>query len=248
MNPELTGAAAPKAAAPKKKSNAGLIIAIIVAALIIAGGAVAAVIILNNNNGNNGGSSENGGTSENGGNNGGGETKISNPYKSDSAYFVKIGDNKYTFENKLGDLSESGYEISKYVTDKTVPAGKYMIMIGGGTLTNSKKGSYMSITPYNDGGETVKFADAKLGKVNIRKSSISSVQEELASMEFYGGIHLGSTLEELKAAFGEPTDSHDYSSYEQYEYQDKTFKKFEFQIEDGVITEITWTNYGGLNN
>ncbi|MBR6166193.1 hypothetical protein IKQ65_01000 [Candidatus Saccharibacteria bacterium] len=241
MNPELTGAA-PKAAAPKKKSNVGLIIGIIAGALIIAGGVVAAILLINN--ANNGGGEE-GGNQEI-------AQDVSEPYKNDKAYFIKIDGKTFTNQSKIKDLGKVGYNYNSRVEDQNVPAGKYMIMIGGGSVSNSDKGTSISITPYNDGKESVKFPEAKLGKVTITTSTLAKAQAEYEKMEVYGGIHLGSTRKDVVKAFGEPTDSHEYedykgNKYEKIEYQDKTWKEFEFKIEDGKVTEIVWTNYGELN-
>ena len=236
-----------QAAAPKKKSNAGIIVAIIVAALIVAGGITAAIIILTNNNG--GAGSDEPKTAQEAAK----DDETSKPYESDSAYFIKIDGKKYTFESKLSDLEEVGYKVNSYVENKTVPAGKYMIMIGGGYLNNSANNTNISITPYNDGEDDVLFPEAKLGKVTV--SSVTNVKTLpiYEGMEFFGGIHLGSTREDLVKAFGEPTDTHEYDNYkggkyEKIDYKAKTWKTFEFKVEDGKITEISWVNYGGLNS
>ena len=239
MNPELAGAA-PKAAAPKKKSNVGLIIAIIAAALVIAGGVVAAILLINNANKGGDGDQEI-------------AQDISEPYKNDKAYFIKIDGKVFTNQSKIKDLGKVGYNYNSRVEDQNVPAGKYMIMIGGGSVSNSDKGTSFSITPYNDGSESVKFPEAKLGKVTITTSTIAKAQAEYEKMEVYGGIHLGSTREDVIKAFGEPTDSHEYNNYnggkyEKIEFQDKTWKEYEFKIEEGKVTEIVWTNYGELNH
>jgi len=238
MNPELAGAA-PKTAAPKKKSNAGLIIGIIAGALVIAGGVTAAILLIPK-----GGDGENGDQEV--------AKDVAEPYKNDKAYFIKINGKTFTNQSKIKDLSDAGYKYSSRVEDQNVPAGKYMVMIGGGTVSNSDKGTSISITPYNDGKESVKFPDAKLGKITIAKSAIASAQAEYEKMEVYGGIHLGSTREDVIKAFGEPTSSRtseDYkgNEYESIEFQDKTWKEFVFRIEDGKVTEIVWTNYGELN-
>jgi len=228
----------------KKKSNVGIIIAIVAAVLIVAGGITAAIIILANNNG---GAGDEPKTAQEAAKDG----ESSKPYESDSAYYIKIDGKKYTFENKLSDLSEAGYKVSSYVENKTVPAGKYMIMIGGGSLSNSDKGTSFSITPYNDGEDDVLFPEAKLGKVTVSNSTLAKAQAEYEAMEFFGGIHLGSTREDLVKAFGEPTDTHEYENYkggkyEKITFKAKTWKTFEFQVEEGKVTEISWTNYGGL--
>lgn len=240
MNPEVAGAA-PKAA-PKKKSNVGLIIGIIVGALVIAGGAVTAIILISNA----GKGGEGDGDQEI-------AQDVSEPYKNDKAYYIKIDGKTFTNQSKIKDLGKVDYNYRSTVENQNVPAGKYMIMIGGGYVNNSDKGTSIAITPYNDGEETVKFPEAKLGKITLTTTTVEKAQAEYKKMEIYGGIHLGSTRKDVEKAFGEPTDEHEYDNYkggkyQKLEYKDKTWKLFEFKIEDGVVTEISWTNYGGLNH
>lgn len=246
-----------------KKSNAGLIVAIIVAAVIIAGGIVAAVLLIpqltngNNNNDGDENTSQNADKDDNkkdddDDDDNDGDDSYSEPAKVDGAYYVKIDGKKYTFRNKLSDLSESGYEVNDKVKDEKVPAGKYMIMIGGGYLTNKANDTDFKITPYNDSSDDTTFPNAMLGSVTISDTYDEDEQAILEKIEFYGGIHLGSSRKDLIKVFGEPTESKEYDNYkggkyEKIEYQDKTWKKFEFQVEDGKVTEMSWTNYGKLN-
>ena len=240
MNQESTSAA--PAAAPKKKSNVGLIIGIIVGALVIAGGVVAAILIINNAN--------------NGGGEGGEQEiaeEVSEPYKNDKAYFLKIDGKAFTNQSKIKDLGKVDYNYRSTVENQNVPAGKYMLMIGGGYVNNSDKGTSIAITPYNDGSDSVKFPEAKLGKITLTATTVAKAQAEYEKMKIYGGIHLGSTRKEVEKAFGEPTDEHEYDNYkggkyQKLEYKDKTWKLFEFKIEDGIVTELSWTNYGKLNH
>ena len=238
-----------------KKSNAGLIVAIIVAALIIAGGIVAAVLLIPQLTGSNNNGDNNENTSQNADDNKKDDDDndgYSDPAKVDEAYAIKIGGKKYTFRSKLSDLSESGYEVNEKVKDEKVPAGKYMIMIGGGYLTNKSDDTDIKVTPYNDSSDDTTFPNAMLGSVTISDAYDEDEQAVLEKIEFYGGIHLGSSRKDLVKVFGEPTESKEYDNYkggkyEKIEYQDKTWKKFEFKVEDGKVTEMSWTNYGKLN-
>lgn len=171
----------------------------------------------------------------------------------DDAYFIEIDGKKFTNKSKLSDLEAVGYKIDSRVADQDVAAGKYLIMIGGGSLKNEEKNVSFSITPYNDGKETVKFGSAKLGQVTIEKSTFEEKNAVFETFEFYGGIKLGSSEADLKKAFGEADSSREAKDYKDnpytvYEYKDKTWKKFEFTVTDGEVTKIVWTNYGKLNN
>ncbi len=249
-----------KAPKTEKKSNAGIIVAIIVAAVIIAGGVVAAILLLpqltkgddNNSNDSNSSQTADNNDGDNNNDDNGNDGKFSKPAKVDDAYFVKIGKKKYTFRSKLSDLSESGYEVNSKVENEKVPAGKYMIMIGGGYLSNKTDDTSIKVTPYNDSNSDTTFPNAMLGSVTISDTYDKDEQAILEKIEFYGGIHLGSSREDLIEAFGEPDESKEYDNYkggkyEKIEYSAKTWKKFEFQVEDGKVTEMEWTNYGDLN-
>lgn len=267
-------AAAPAGAQAPKKSSAGIIVAIIVAALLIAGGVVAAILIVNNNGDKKDDETskqeskkddkkldeiddkdddeddedeedEDDEDEEEEEDDSLSETAYS--YTSNDAYFVKINGKKYNFNNTLSEVENSGFKLSSAAKEKTVKSGQYLILIGSGTrLTKGDAG--ISYTPYNDGNDTVSVSKAKLGSVSVNSSSLESAQSVLKKITFNGGIHLGSTVAQLKKAFGEPTKLDQASYGDTYEYKASTYKKFTFKVKDGVVTEISWTNYGKFAN
>ena len=267
-------AAAPAGAQAPKKSSAGIIVAIIVAALLIAGGVVAAILIVNNNGDKKDDETskqeskkddkkldeiddkdddeddedeedEEDEDDEEEEDDSLSETAYS--YTSNDAYFVKINGKKYNFNNTLSEVENSGFKLSSAAKEKTVKSGQYLILIGSGTrLTKGDAG--ISYTPYNDGNDTVSVSKAKLGSVSVNSSSLESAQSVLKKITFNGGIHLGSTVAQLKKAFGEPTKLDQASYGDTYEYKASTYKKFTFKVKDGVVTEISWTNYGKFAN
>lgn len=229
---------APVTASSDKKTPTA---AIIIAALVVAGGIVAAVLLSQNKSSDGGEKKDE--TSE--------EKKVKNPAADDSAYTVKINGKTFTAGDKVSSLEEAGYAVRESVKNEKVPAGKYLLLIGGGSVYNKDEDVSISFTPYNDTEESLTIPNAKLGKITIEKSTLEKKQAIFEKIEFYGGIKLGSTREELVKAFGEPTsaterESYDGSKYETIEYKDKVYKKFEFKIEEGVVTEMEWTNYGDL--
>ena len=267
-------AAAPAGAQAPKKSSAGIIVAIIAAALLIAGGVVAAILIVNNNGDKKDDETskqeskkddkkldeiddkdddeddedeedEDDEDDEEEEDDSLSETAYS--YTSNDAYFVKINGKKYNFNNTLSEVENSGFKLSSAAKEKTVKSGQYLILIGSGTrLTKGDAG--ISYTPYNDGNDTVSVSKAKLGSVSVNSSSLESAQSVLKKITFNGGIHLGSTVAQLKKAFGEPTKLDQASYGDTYEYKASTYKKFTFKVKDGVVTEISWTNYGKFAN
>lgn len=270
----LGGAPAAPAAAPApKKSSAGIIVAIIAAALLIAGGVVAAILIVNNN-----GDKKDDETSKQESKKDDDKkldkdedeeeddeddedekedkddededdslSETAYSYTSNDAYFVKINGKKYNFNNTMSDVEKSGFKMSSQAKEKTVKSGQYLILMGGGTrLTKGDAG--LGYTPYNDGSSTVSISDAKLGSISVNSTSLESAQSVLKKITFNGGIHLGSTVAQLKKAFGEPTKLDQASYGDTYEYKASTYKKFTIKVKDGVVTEISWTNYGKFAN
>lgn len=272
----LGGAPAAPAAAPApKKSSAGIIVAIVVAALLIAGGVVAAILIVNNNGDKkddetskqeskkdddkkldedeNDEDEEDDEDDEDKKEDKDDEDEDDNlsetaySYTSNDAYFVKINGKKYNFNNTMSDVEKSGFKMSSQAKEKTVKSGQYLILMGGGTrLTKGDAG--LGYTPYNDGSSTVSISDAKLGSISVNSTTLESAQSVLKKITFNGGIHLGSTVAQLKKAFGEPTKLDQASYGDTYEYKASTYKKFTFRVKDGVVTEISWTNYGKFAN
>ena len=229
-----------------KKSNGALIGIIIgVAALLIIGLVVLLVVRGGSDDSNNSSSSSNNSSSSS-------KTATADPKADNDAYFIKIDGKTFGINSKISDLESVGYKVREAAKDSKVPAKKYLLLIGGSKLTNESNKASFDFTSYNDSDEDVVVTDAKLGRVSvsygINEDDRKSIYE---GFEFYGGIHLGSTEEDVKAAFGEPTGSTDYTDYKgnpytKIEYQDAVFRKFVFSITDGKVTEIEWTNYGTL--
>ncbi len=257
---------------PKKKSNAGIIVAIIVAALILAGGAVAAVLIITNPFGWGKDDKE---TSQqedkkddekksdddkkdddkkdddkkddddDDDTDDSDDAVISKPYTSNDAYYIKINGKKYNFNNTITEVEASGFKMHSQAKDQKVPAGGYLILIGGSRLTDGDSNGF-GYTPYNDGKEKITVAEAKLGSITLTTPSSDKAKDVIKKITVYGGIHIGSSLSDLKKVFGEATETKTASYGDTYEYKDSTYRKYSFKVKDGVVDEITWTNYGSL--
>lgn len=106
-------------------------------------------------------------------------------------------------------------------------------------IANSKGTSIFNVTAYSKNNSTVKISDSWIGGVSVDTRGVKR-DSKVADMEVYGGIKIGSTIEELKAVFGEPDDS---STDSQYVYESKEVSRYyRFDIKDGKITGITWMN------
>ena len=219
---------------PKKRTNLAPIIGIIAGVLVVAGGVTAALILINQNSGNNGPDIA---------------KDVKEPHKNDKAYFIKIGDKTFTNQSTIKDLEEAGYKLSAGTENNEVSANFYR----PASLANSDKGTGLIVSGYNETEQAIAISSAKLGKISISNSTIKYAQEEYSAMEVYGGIHLGSSKDDLTNAFGEPTDTRESTAYDGkpsqiIEYEDSSFKKYKFTLEDDKVSKIEWINYGKLND
>ncbi|MDO5474949.1 MAG: hypothetical protein Q4F61_01010 [Candidatus Saccharibacteria bacterium] len=223
------------------KNNSLIVIIISIIVALVAG--VVVYFIVRGNGGESG--NNNGGSSQE-------EQLFANPADEDAAYIINIDGKTFTYKNKLKDLEGVGLYVSDSVKNETAKAGKYMIMLGGGDLVDLEKNISLDFMPYNDGTEDVKLPDAKLGTVTIRYDDNHQEKNDIRSQwTFYGGIHLGSTEEELLEVYGEPYDKRESENYKgemktTYKFRGSSYQNFEFAVIDGKVTEMSWTNYGSL--
>ncbi len=222
------------------KNNSLIVIIISIIVALVAG--VVVYFIVRGNGGESG--NNNGGSSQE-------EQSFANPADEDAAYIINIDGKTFTYKNKLKDLEGVGLYVSDSVKDETVKAGKYVIMFAGGRLSNTEKNISLRFMPYNDGTEDVKLPDAKLGTVTVSLDTNEAKNDIYSQWTFYGGIHLGSTEEELLEVYGEPYDKSESENYKgemktTYKFRGSSYQNFEFAVIDGKVTEMSWTNYGSL--
>lgn len=115
-------------------------------------------------------------------------------------------------------------------------------------LTNSDYDADIWINLVNNTDEDCKPEDAMVDSVDIM--IYSTEEDTVPEMVLAGGITWGSTADEVKAAYGDPTEEPErYESlgYETYVYTDESYNKMELDIDDDTgIDEITLYYYGTL--
>ena len=106
----------------------------------------------------------------------------------------------------------------------------------------------MSMTPYNDTTEEITIKDSSIGGMEVGEYEYDKISEEVLALdiEVAGGIKLGSSLEDLEAAFGK-TDNTYYAEslgYTTYTYRSKeVYRSYEFTVgKDGKVAKIRWQN------
>ena len=157
------------------------------------------------------------------------------------SYFIMIDGKKYLAGDKISDLSDAGYVLRESDRDVDIPANKYMI--GAGYIQTSENKNSFSVTPYNTTDSSIKVSEAVIGGITL-DSYNTQYDEKLAEIEVYGGIKLGSTMDEIKQVFGEPSSSTEGTTSTTYRYEsEETYRNYRFTFdEEGKLSGISWQN------
>lgn len=163
--------------------------------------------------------------------------------KNNSSYYFVINGKKYNAGDKISDLSESKLHLNKTASEKELQT--YGYLIGGNSVLNTDNKTVLSVTPFNGTKTKVKSADASIGGVYISKYNYESLD---GKVEITNGITIGTSIEDVKAIFGQPTKiTEPYTEYygPTYSYEvTGEYKSFVFGFDkDGKVESIRWTCY-----
>lgn len=155
------------------------------------------------------------------------------------SYFFSIDGKKFYAGDEISSLSAVGYNVRESETEEELPANKYMI--GAGHMENSNGDSVFSLTPFNPTDSSVKVSESVIGGFDM--GYVYAKNDETAlNIEVYGGIKLGSTQDEVKEVFGEPTSTTSDSTAYYYE-SEEVYRSYKFTFdEEGTVSNITWQN------
>ncbi len=160
---------------------------------------------------------------------------------SDSYYFVIKGV-KYKAGDKISKLVEDGFTQSKTGAEKEIPANGYLI--GGGAILNSDNKTVFYVTPVNVSNQKIKGSEGQIGSFSIDEYEYEKLAKDV---EIFGGITIGTSIEDVEAVFGEPTTKTDATEYvgPTYTYTPKArYRSFTFRFDkEGKVNSIRWQNY-----
>lgn len=168
-------------------------------------------------------------------------TQDENFINNNNSYYFIIDGEKYTAGDKISELDKVGLATRDSEKDQNVPANKYMI--GAGYMVNSNKKTVIQVTPYNTQSVEAKVSNSCIGGVVIDANNAKN-DERLSNVEIYGGIKLGSSEEDVKRVFGEPTSKYEGTTYNSYTYKsDEVYRSFEIRIDkEGKVSYMKWQN------
>ena len=163
----------------------------------------------------------------------------STPTDDGAAVSENLFDNQFSFHGTvitmpaaIKDFGALGFTVSADKAEYTLNPRSFT----SGSIVNSDESKMIFVGLYNLGSDAIKYGDAKLSSVNFKSTYFDN-----SEIVFAKGIQLGATMEEVKAAYGEPTDFYDddssYSSLK-YENPDESRNFYQFSFKDKILDGV----------
>ena len=170
--------------------------------------------------------------------------------KDNEVYLIKVKGKVFKAGDKISNVSQVGLKQKDSDLNKTMPSNRYLLSM---SLLNDVNKSVFKVVPLNSTDKTINVSDAVIGGVEVGDINYSKIPEDTLKLniEFFGGIKLGSTYEDIVKVFGEPDFENEFKADEKYNmpaYKTYTYssgyKGFKFIIDDnGKVSQIEWNDY-----
>lgn len=153
------------------------------------------------------------------------------------SFEAKIDGEKYTFPMSYEDFTSLGWEYQGDKTDKLEPSNY-------SPTAQFKKGNLVIyVELVNLGINTVPVTECSIAGFSVDSYKIA--EEPDTSIELPGGIRYGvSTIDDIKEAYGNPTDTYEGDLYTKLTYEKDYYQQADLYVsnETGVLNEIELEN------
>lgn len=160
------------------------------------------------------------------------QANFSNPF----GFEVSINGTVVKLPSSVAEFEELGFKIDDEKKDKILEDGY-------GTACNAYKGKfYITLSIFNQTGAPIKFSEASVDDISFTNTFM-----EGNKLYIYGNLGIGSTKEDVKRVYGEPTRAYEPEgeSYSSLTYEGETFRqKIEFQFNNNVVSGISISSDG----
>lgn len=154
------------------------------------------------------------------------------------SFQLELNGELYTFPMSYADFTALGWEYDGDETETMAPYGYTA------AETFSKDGLEVYATLFNMGVNTVTYAECSVGGINVDQYQYEDAPDTQITMP--GGIAYGvSTLEDIQAAYGTPSDTYEGDLYTSVTYEYDYYRDWEFYVfnESGVLEEFEVRNF-----
>lgn len=167
------------------------------------------------------------------------ESSSKNSFLDDnSIYFFTIDGETYTAGESMSKIADAGYELHT-VDSQELESGESASCGIGFYSEEVMRVPQFYVNTYNPASSPIKYGEGNISGLTLWGSS--ATDETIHATEVYGGIHIGSTREEVEAVFGVPARVLDEAHYTFRSSDSDRYYKFMFDDNDQV-SKINWIN------
>ncbi|MGN1119136.1 MAG: hypothetical protein ACI4Q4_02185 [Oscillospiraceae bacterium] len=149
-----------------------------------------------------------------------------------------IDDETYRFPFKYTDMEQNGWKYKKDGEQDTIKANQYLI-----GLRVEKDDLSMNVQPINFTDSEITAKDANIGQVALDSYYIKPESHKVK----YGALILGtSTMEDVLAAYGEPSYRYESETHPTVTYKMETYVNVKFCFDStkgGILEKIELQNF-----
>ncbi|MGF7011013.1 hypothetical protein M2146_001556 [Lachnospiraceae bacterium PF1-22] len=173
--------------------------------------------------------------------------------KTDLKKSDKLSDDWTEFNVQVGEevlklpVSIAEFEKLGYVYDEEYTSSDTMVEADDIDFVwvENEEGNSISLTVYNDTNEALNVKECKVYGVSISDYGIGGESIEVL---FAGGITIGSTIEEVKKAYGDEDDLYEGDSLKSYTWEKDVDNAYysvsvDVDIKTGVVFDISYDQY-----
>lgn len=133
------------------------------------------------------------------------------------------------------ELEAVGFSLSSNKANETLETQMFT-----SSILEAAAGEKLFVGIYNIQADTIPLGETKVSSITFKKSSLNNIP-----VVFAKGITIGSTMDEVKAAYGEPTKFNEGDASAKilreslkYENPDNFANYYEFSFEDKILVNI----------
>ena len=151
-----------------------------------------------------------------------------------------MGDDICQFPMTYEAFTALGWQLSGVEEDESVPSNSYYM------IDFEKEGLRIGAEAINLGINQASVSQCLIGSVTVDASSSYGVDLSKMPVELAGGIQMGtSTVDDIKAAYGDPSDVYEGDYYTQMTYSKDTYERVELYVykDDNTLKKVDVRNF-----
>ena len=152
---------------------------------------------------------------------------------------IKINDHVYQFPTTYEEFSSQGWVMESGHENETLNAGSYILDMPASNDTEN-----ISLAFLNLGINAIPYEQCLIGGITI--NGTYNINLNRTTVELAGGIQMGkSTFEDIKAAYGDPSETSETKYYTEYIYKKDNYEMVDLYVykDDNTFKKVVIQNF-----